>query len=368
MAANPGPSPMKGHPMKNGITLVDLAQRITATHQAARDFVVPAAKLAMSADAGGGVSLNLSTATEGHSLSLAPIAHEQIATHLDIPRAYYDRCRASDPGLLATNVNAWLARSSDKRTVRTVGTTARAFLSDRYRALDNFDLAQCVLPILADGGLRVESCELTERRFYLKAVNPKVQGDVGVGDIVQAGVCISNSEVGHGSLSISPLVYKLSCKNGMIVADQSLRKYHTGDKRAKGQELENAIEIYSDATRQKMDAALWSQVRDLTSAALNDALFQQIVAKMRAAKEGTTVKHPEVAVEVLRSRFTLTEKEGSDILAHLCAGGDLSRFGVLNAVTRMAQDVESYDRSTDLEKLGGTILDMAAKDWATLAG
>ena len=48
------------------------------------------------------------------------------------------------------------------------------------------------------------------------------------GDIVQAGVMISNSEVGLGAVSIQPLVYRLVCTNGMIVNDMGERRHHVG--------------------------------------------------------------------------------------------------------------------------------------------
>ena len=35
------------------------------------------------------------------------------------------------------------------------------------------------------------------------------------GDVVQAGVSISNSETGRGAVSVCPLVYRLVCTNGM---------------------------------------------------------------------------------------------------------------------------------------------------------
>lgn len=46
------------------------------------------------------------------------------------------------------------------------------------------------------------------------------------------------------------------------------------------------------------------------------------------------------------------------ILGHLIAGGDLSLYGLANAVTRHAQDVQSYDRSTELEATGYKIITM----------
>ena len=61
-------------------------------------------------------------------------------------------------------------------------------MSNRYRRIDNIDIAGVTLPIL--GGLpdiRFESCQITESRMYIKAVNPRLQAEVSPGDIVQAG-------------------------------------------------------------------------------------------------------------------------------------------------------------------------------------
>ena len=72
------------------------------------------------------------------------------------------------------------------------------------------------LPIL--GGLpdiRFESYQITESRMYIKAVNPRLQAEVSPGDIVQAGVIISNSEVGLGSVSIQPLIL-LMCDKEVV--------------------------------------------------------------------------------------------------------------------------------------------------------
>ncbi len=46
------------------------------------------------------------------------------------------------------------------------------------------------------------------------------------------------------------------------------------------------------------------------------------------------------------------------MLRHLATGGDFTRFGLLNAVTRTAEDAESYDRAIELERVGGEILEM----------
>ena len=64
------------------------------------------------------------------------------------------------------------------------------------------------------------------------------------------------------------------------------------------------------------------------------------------------------AVEVLSNRLSLTQDEQSSVLRHLIEGGDLSQYGLINAVTRAAEDAKSYDRATELEMAGATVLDL----------
>jgi hypothetical protein len=59
---------------------------------------------------------------------------------------------------------------------------------------------------------------------------------------------------------------------------------------------------------------------------------------MRATKETGSLGDPIAVIEKTVKRFNLTEGEGSGILEHLVQGGDLSGFGLLNAVTRYSQD------------------------------
>jgi hypothetical protein len=71
-------------------------------------------------------------------------------------------------------------------------------------------------------------------------------------------------------------------------------------------------------------------------------------------------------IELAAPEFGLTKHESEGILNHLIREGDLSLYGFSNAVTRFAQDVESYDRSTELESIGYDILTMPAKIWKNL--
>jgi len=370
--------------MKQGLTLTELAQ--TIERQAARkeDFVIDTRQVTMLN--GRELSLPVGPDDTAVEYALSDIAHRQIGARLGIHATYYDKLhepdaalsdddRAALRALLDTNVNTLFRRLPERRMVRTFkpdyrmapdqeAGIARAFLSDRYRPRDNDELAQHVLPILGRiPDVHFPGLEVTDRNLYVKAVAPRLERDIAVGDPVQAGVMIKNSEVGHGSLSVQPFVYRLSCLNGMV-SMSAVRHYHVG-KRA---ETDDTLRVLSDATMRLDDEAFFSAVADVVAAAVSEATFTMIVDQLREARTGERIAKPVEAVERIVKRFALTEGEGESVLAHLIEGGDLSAYGALNAVTRAAHDADSYDRSTELEEIGGRMLDIAGTpDWHAIA-
>ena len=172
------------------------------------------------------------------------LARHQLAEKLNIPYAYFERMRAEQPELLDRNVNTWLQTDNERRMIRTLDGQVRAVLSDRYRRLDNYDLMVNVLPILQMlPDVRFESVELTETKMYIKIITPRVEYEIAPGDFVQAGIVLTSSEVGHGMLSVQPLVYRLVCRNGLIASDRALRKAHIGHTRLYRQRLMNDQKI-----------------------------------------------------------------------------------------------------------------------------
>ena len=65
--------------------------------------------------------------------------------------------------------------------------------------------------------------------------------------------------------------------------------------------------------------------------------------------------------------FGLNQNESGSVLTHLIQGGDLSAYGLLNAMTRTAQDLESYDRATELEGTASQILTLPSSTWKEIA-
>lgn len=347
--------------MKAGRSLTDLAAELERQNAAKKDYLADTRKLAFrTARTGETPGIILDGVNGG--MSLKPTAHAQMAQALSIPKAYYDRLLTEAPDLLSVNVNHWLQAQPAKRLVRTLDNEVRALLSDSYRPLDNHDLAQVVLPQLMNAGAHVESGEVTDSRFYLKAITDRVQGEVAKGDILYAGVIVSNSEIGHGSLRVQALDFRLACLNGMI-SEHAIRKAHIGRQSRGADFLEDAREFYKSETRQIDDRAFFLKVRDTVTSMFEKARFEKRIDKYRAAAERKIEDNPAEVLEVIAKRFAFTDGETDSVLKHLAQGGNLSAWGYANAVTRAAQDVESYDRSTELEQIGGDIIELPASAW-----
>jgi hypothetical protein len=196
--------------------------------------------------------------------------------------------------------------------------------------------------------------------MYLKVVNPRLQLDVVPGDTVQAGIVISNSKVGLGSVSVMPLIYRLVCTNGMVVNDAGQRKYHVG------RQNEEAWELFSDETIQADDTAFMLKLADIVRTAVDAAKFAVIVDKLREATTARFTAPVTNVVELTAKNYGLSKSENDGILQHLIEGGDLSLYGLGNAVTRTAADIDSYDRATALESVGYQIITMPQKMWSAI--
>ena len=350
--------------MKQGRALGEVLAELQRQNDAKRDFIGPAQSFTLLPD-GGTFEITHQNTGEMETFGTSDLFHRQVGSTLGIPAKYYDMMRTQKPGLLAENVNAWFGDREQSYMIRSMdygaGRIARALLSDRYRRIDNLEVATAVLPLFAgQEGMEVVSCEVTESRLALKIVNHRLEMAVVPGDYVQAGVVISNSEVGLGAVSVQPLVYRLVCSNGAIVNDFGERKAHVG-RAAKA--MEDSFNLYSDETMEAEDKAFLLKLRDTTLAALEEARFAQIVGKLQDATQAKITGRVQDVIELTGKAYDLNQPEQDNILNYLIQGGDLSLYGLSNAITRASQDVESYDRATAMESIGWQVATMPEAQW-----
>ena len=372
--------------MKPGISLAELNTEVQRQAAARVDFLCntqASLRLVQMKDMPRGIALvSLDDgAAQLNRWELTDTAHDQIASWIEIPRKYYDRLLVDHPDMLIDNVNKLFEREPGTRMVRTLDGKCRAFMSDRYRRLDNDQVLAEVLPhILAKGSSgqrdhKVLQSIISDKQMALSVVftDPALAQDIGVTakgsrDIVNPGFKISNSEVGRGSLSMKGFFYRTYCNNGCVWAAEGteieFQRNHSGSKLTATMERV----IFTDEARQAEDRALMLALRDMIGGMGSIEVSQQMGDALRAAKTGDSIVKPVAAIEQLAKTVGLLESEKDQALQNLIAEADFSRYGALNAITAIANQPEtSDDRALELEEIGGSLLTMSQSEWNRIA-
>lgn len=363
---------------KLGMSIEQLLTTVQKQQKLKRDYVVSAHTMAVRVDYPGAdkkpephLFVN-----ENTKLAINETAHSQLADFLKIPLPYYKRMRDEEPELMASNINTWLDRNSDKtRMIRTLGDTARAVVSAGYKRRDNLDLLETMLPPLMERGVILLSSDISADHMWLKVVDQKINLDMPHGrqlgdgshefiDTFSPALWMRNSEVGRGSLEVHGSIYTHLCTNLAVVSESSVRKYHIGGRHDIG---EDAYQLLTEETKSLTDRAWWGQVRDVALGVFDQLKFEAAVKRLKKAADDKIEVPVATFMEMAQEKLSLSGDEAGSILDHLVRSGDLSRFGLHAAITRASQDVMDYGRASELEVLGGEVIDLSATEWKELA-
>ena len=311
-------------------------------------------------DAQGSYVLGAKINDDQKQFNLNHNAKRQVCDKLGIPAKYFDYLEKSGHHNLAMdNINYLFNHGDGVNTVRSVDGTMTAFLSDRFDIVDNDFVAGAVIEAIGDDyskeNLNIIDASETDKKLYMKITKPSVNAEITKGDVVEAGVIISNSETGHGAINVNPFINRLICLNGMTVNDARFKAIHLA-----GAKEEGVINHYlTDETKKKKMEYLHAQIGDVVNGSLKQSVFQQSVDKITdASKE---IIKPTEAIEVITDKFQLSQDESKSIFDSLARrdpvdAGEPSRWSLINAVTNTAKGIKDIDRRQELEAYSGKIL------------
>lgn len=328
------------------------------------------------------------TLADGSYLPTA-VFDEGLSAKLGIPLAYVRRLRETRPDLYDANVNGWLRgwdgssdpthNAGDKaydpdprsfllRLFKPMDDTqedsrgvARALLSDSFSlGLDNLDVLVAALDGVRQAGVEVhiDGADLTDRRMYVRVVAPEVQalapdllrgyrspysGASGSDNpTVFAGFQIGNSEVGNGAFTITPRLVVRVCNNGMTMTRDAIRSVHVGNK------LDAGVIRWSADTHRKNAELVTAKARDAVATFLDVDYMRRVITEL-TEKAGQPVVKPEETVKVVTKALGFDEATQQAVLGHFIRGGQVTRGGIMHAITAHAQEVEDGDRAAELE-------------------
>ncbi|MFH1031087.1 MAG: DUF932 domain-containing protein [Chloroflexota bacterium] len=199
---------------------------------------------------------------------LMPHSFDQLLERIKLQKDLATRLPAN---LFMLNVNTLIQGEQKERDVclrLQDGNRARALVSGRYEAFDNLDLITLLEPFTEDAQVRWEYNDgLT---FHLSVTFPKTARELRVGDVVEQGIHISNSEVALKSVTLAAYLLRLKCMNGMIGGGNDgsfFRVRHTGDhSRLSGivKDAINSIKMEAEGLSARFKMALNTAIADPT--------------------------------------------------------------------------------------------------------
>jgi len=363
------------------LDLPNLVQMLKEQSDVRYDVVVPSSGMKMTNGnliiKGGGVRIDeQGVHTEDATLVPTQIFDEGIANRLNIPARYVRTMRGqitsdieNDNGTLYDkNINYWLENDSSRlhlvRGFRTDDVDdfgiARAFLSDRYRTIDNYDVLMATLEGVKSAGVEVniDGADVSDHRMALRLTCPEVQqyseeilrgytspftGESGTDNpTIFAGLVIKNSETGGGAFSIVPRLVVKVCNNGLQMTRDAMRAVHLGSK------LEEGVITWSEETQQQELSLITTKTRDAVATFLDVEYMKTKIDELHQLA-GIEVKQPPRTMKMISKKSGWSETEEQDILKHFYQGGDNSALGVAQAITSFAQTVKKTDRQDELE-------------------
>jgi hypothetical protein len=364
------------------LKLPQLAEKLQSQNVQKADFVVPAHLISMKEgriifpfDEIGQVLAQAGIKTDSNlSLEIMDVFHGGVCDKLGIPRNYYNKMVGAHDMLRDANVNHWLQNVGGNIMVRTFVDRAtntgyaRALLSDRYELIDNYDVLIAALTAIRETGLNVEVevADITERKMYVRFVCPDIQIQAPelmknyrnpvngiMGDGIVLGFVLANSEVGQGQFSIAPLAKIFTCNNRMNFLSDAYQRTHLGARK------EVSSITWSQETKTKTLELVCSQVKDaIKYFATADYLSGKVQKLVDANKP---IQNPADTIRIVSKEINFTEAQEKLVLDYFIKSGDMTSFGVVQAVTYHAHADNGADARYDIESLSENLIERVNK-------
>jgi len=144
---------------------------------------------------------------------------------------------------------------------------------------------------------------------------------------------------------------------------------HRGVKRRHiGAAIESDGQVtYAEDTIEANLKAIKLQIRDSMTDVMNGFKDGSLIQELHNSDNSTQIKEPYKAIEATAKLFSLTEPETEKAKISFGQLRNYSKWGMMNAVTAVANTHDSYDRASELEVIGGKIISMPSYQWDKIA-
>jgi len=312
--------------------------------------------------------------------AIAQLGHRSSAVKGGVPTRWLRNLLKEHPDECARHLSELLVLTSRKRLIRCLDNRVRAFLSNRYKIWDHYDFAFAALDTARAFGGEVLEAQLTDKHMRLKMTTKETWDIVhttrssddgnwyagalgnqtllnrvaarrwddlpGGPDTVTPLVTIEHSETGHGGLNIKLGILAGICFN-LATVQHVVRERHLGGEIDEG--------VLSDEARSADSEAVRLKARDYITTAFEPERFKALIAEIKASQTDE-IAAPAAAVDNAMKALSIGENKRDELLAYFIRDYEPTRFGLAQAVGRLAQDTDNPDEATRLEEAAGELL------------
>lgn len=278
---------------------------------------------------------------EHYRLSLTPYALGQLCGKMGVPSSYVKKLIENGYGdLAAENLNTFLDDYHKSLFVRRYTDSVRGILSDRYSTMDAPDVLDVVSDTFDDDYM-LKGMYLSPERMHLRVVQKEMMNIEG--EDLFAGVTIDSSDVGRSTLRVQFFIYKQVCTNGLCLRHSMgniFTQRHIGLSKK---------EFHDDLVANLHRVP---EVADKTMHMIRTAntYSKDLIDFNKFSEEKQ--KH---FVSRIRALTKLPEDGVARVIDNMYNNYSVSRWGLINSLTEVAQDY-TLERRLEIETAAGDIL------------
>jgi hypothetical protein len=274
-------------------------------------------------------------------------ALSQLSVKLGMPSGYAEKCiERGHPDLAASNVNTWLTEQNGSKRKKSTDYLVRSYdgkidgiLSSGYTAFDTTKILGVLEKTIDVKDYHVVGSYISDERMHLRLIRDEL---LNVDDEdLYPGIFIDSSDVGRTALHVSFGIWKKVCTNGLCISKVGGVLYHQRHMGITPIEVETEL-----VSRMKMIPELISRSENIIKNARGEKLNfndEKVFEKM---------------VHDIRRLSNLSEDNAVKVIELAKARYGMTRWGVVNSMTEIAQNFELDDRIR-IENAAGRLIAIA---------
>lgn len=293
----------------------------------------------------GTISFNVPTPAGNNVINQKPTswALSQLSTKLGMPSGYAEKCILSrHPDLAANNINTWLADQGENKRkkpsylVRSYDGSIDGILSANYSRFDTTKILDAIKDTMDVDDYHIVGSYVSDERMHVRMIQDSMLNVDG--EDLYPGIFIDSSDVGRTALYVRFGIWKKVCTNGMCISKVGGMLYH---QRHMGIDANEVISELKQNLR--LVPSLITKSETIITAAKAD--------KIDLKDEKTF----ERMVNEIRRSALISEEEAKKVLETATIQYDMSRWGIVNAMTLIAQNYE-LDKRIQIEDAAGKLV------------